>query len=141
VRTMSTGSMPSSSPTGLVVLEERSSVEPGREVSTVEARVPDDLPLFRGHFDGDPILPGVAQLEILLEAVESRWPDLGSLEEVPRLKHSSPVRPGQVLHITVTRKTKPELASEVSFRIARREHDEVCTTGIFRFALADCEAS
>lgn len=65
-----------------------------REVWAIAVYVPADLVYFRGHFEGDPVLPGVAQLAALaLPEVARAWPDLTSLRRVTRLKFKRPIRP------------------------------------------------
>ena len=62
--------------------------------------VPRDLLYFRGHFDGDPILPAVVQLDgLVLQQIERIWPELGSPRQVLRLKFKRPVRPGERLEL------------------------------------------
>lgn len=51
-----------------------------------------DSPFFAGHFPGHPILPGIAQLSLVSEALGGV-----SIAEIPSLRLRSPVRPGDVL--------------------------------------------
>ncbi len=52
-----------------------------------------DHPAFEGHFAGNPILPGVALLSLVAQAVGAR--DLA--HAVPQAKFLAPVRPGTSL--------------------------------------------
>jgi len=81
-------------------LEERSSAGGGTDVRVLSFRVPPDLPYFRGHFDGDPILPAVVQLDgLVLRQIERIWPELGAPRQALRLKFKRPVRPGERLEL------------------------------------------
>jgi 3-hydroxymyristoyl/3-hydroxydecanoyl-(acyl carrier protein) dehydratase len=62
--------------------------------------VPPDLLYFRGHFDGEPILPAVVQLDgLVLRQIERIWPELGAPRQVLRLKFKRPVKPGERLEL------------------------------------------
>jgi 3-hydroxymyristoyl/3-hydroxydecanoyl-(acyl carrier protein) dehydratase len=54
---------------------------------------------FDGHFPGDPILPGVAQLALLLEALRERVGPDAYLAAIPSLRFRSVVRPGAELDL------------------------------------------
>ncbi len=40
---------------------------------TADIHVPPDSPWFCGHFPGEPILPGVAQLGMVIDAIRQAW--------------------------------------------------------------------
>ena len=65
-------------------------------------RVDEACPLFRGHFPGRPVLPGVAQIGIVvgLGAVAG-WSPL-SVAALRRLKFLGPVEPGVQLAFEIT---------------------------------------
>jgi hypothetical protein len=66
--------------------------------------VPVDLACFAGHFPGNPVLPGVVQLDALVaRQVERLWPDAGALRVVKRLKFTSVIRPGDRLAVLLQR--------------------------------------
>ena len=54
--------------------------------------IPADSPFFAGHFPGHPILPGVAHLALIAEALGGV-----SILEIPSLRLRSPVHPGDAL--------------------------------------------
>lgn len=67
------------------------------------------LDLFSGHFPGNPILPGIFQIEMVKYAVEKAL-DTGGLfiNSVKKTKFSSLIHPGKtvMLDITVNREEK-----------------------------------
>ncbi len=82
-----------------------------------------DLPWFRGHFEGAPVLAGVVQLELIVVAQLRRvWPELGAVLRVTRLKFRKPIRPEQTLVLELTRD-----GASVSFALSRG--DQVCSSG------------
>lgn len=58
--------------------------------------IPEDSPFFAGHFPGQPILPGIAHLALVAQALGNP-----PLAEVKTLKLRKPVGPGDVLELTV----------------------------------------
>ncbi len=65
-------------------------------------QVEPDSPCFRGHFEGRPILPGIAQLGLVLSVLEAHGQKRG-LRGVRSLKLRRLVQPGEVLHVRVER--------------------------------------
>jgi acyl-coenzyme A synthetase/AMP-(fatty) acid ligase len=79
-----------------------------------DARVPRDLEYFRGHFEGEPILAGVVQLDILvLRQVAAMWPELTNLRRVTRLRFVRPIRPGDDLELSLTRPAPARVHFEI----------------------------
>lgn len=77
----------------------------GNDVRTLGVTVPPDLGWFRGHFDGQPVLPGVVQLErIVVRQARRLWPDLGTPRRVLRLKFKRLIRPGTRLDVVLSRR-------------------------------------
>lgn len=97
----------------------------------IDLRVPEDLFYFQGHFDGDPVLPGVVQIDEVLTQVERVWPELGRLERARRVKFIRIIRPGTKLLLTLTRRADP---AQVAFRIDSA--GEACSSGILVFTSA-----
>jgi acyl-coenzyme A synthetase/AMP-(fatty) acid ligase len=71
----------------------------------IRIRVPENCGYFRGHFDGLPILPGVVQLsEFALREARQRFPGLGPLSRVSRVKFKRLVAPNDELELALEAK-------------------------------------
>jgi 3-hydroxyacyl-[acyl-carrier-protein] dehydratase len=97
---------------------------------SVSIRIPVDHPAFAGHFPGDPLLPGVALLAEVLEAVLD-VPALATLVgPAPRIgaaKFLAPVRPGAALVLQLD-------AGARGVRFEVREGERVAASGSFEGA-------
>jgi 3-hydroxyacyl-[acyl-carrier-protein] dehydratase len=94
--------------------DDRPSSEAGPEGGGVLVRIDEESPFFDGHFPGDPILPGVGLLGLVLEAVEGfeqRPITLAGLRDF-RLRHV--VRPGDAIEVQLARTSRP---GEVRFAV------------------------
>lgn len=101
----------------------------GADTARFRYHVPADSPYFDGHFVGDPILPGVAQIsDIVVDRVEALWPELGAPVEIPRMKFSLPIRPGDDLDVTLTHRT-----GEESVRFSITVKGEPASAGQLRY--------
>ena len=84
--------------------------------------IPPDSPFFTGHFPGQPILPGIAHLALVAQALGGV-----SITEIPSLRLRSPVRPGDVLTLKVDGPTE-----EGSVRFEVRREGDVASSGSLR---------
>ncbi|WAS98104.1 AMP-binding protein [Nannocystis punicea] len=101
--------------------------EGGAAVHEVEVGVPADLAYFRGHFEGMPVLPGVAQLTALVvPQVAALRPELGPLRRAARLKFTRPIAPGDALVLRLEVR-----GTNVRFSLARA--GEVVTAGALEY--------
>ncbi len=57
---------------------------------------------FSGHFPGDPILPGIAQLKLVADLISEAENRTLCLKRLGRIKFRKIVRPGESLNICVT---------------------------------------
>jgi 3-hydroxymyristoyl/3-hydroxydecanoyl-(acyl carrier protein) dehydratase len=69
---------------------------------------------FTGHFEGQPILPGVAHLVIVRHALRAMDGAAATLRALPSVRFRHPVRPGDVLDVSVTR---PDAVGECRFEV------------------------
>ncbi len=98
-------------------------------------RIPVDHPAFPGHFPGQPLLPGVALLAEVIEAVLADAALARRLGPVPRLanvKFLAPVRPGADIAIELD-------ATGRGLRFALRDRsqgDRLAASGHFEEAAA-----
>lgn len=99
----------------------------GGERRTVRVRVPQELRYLEGHFPGNPIVPGVAQLvPLAYREARAAWPDLGAPTGIKRLKFLEALRPGDELALELLREP-----AKVRFEI--RRGPTLCTHGVLTF--------
>ena len=72
-----------------------------------------ELGWFKGHFDAQPILPGVAQLE-LVTRFASQFAGPAALKEVVQMKFTTPMTPGDTVRLTLA-SLDPEFSANVKF--------------------------
>lgn len=75
-----------------------------RDDGDYDAEIPHELVFFRGHFESFTLLPGAVLVErVVWPAVQARYPEIGVLRGLRRLRFRRPVLPGQRLTIRCTR--------------------------------------
>jgi 3-hydroxyacyl-[acyl-carrier-protein] dehydratase len=90
-----------------------------------EAGVAPEHRCFAGHFEGHPILPAIAQLSLVSEALALAINGPVSIRSIDVLRLKAPVRPGEHLEI--------RLASiEGPVRFELRRGDDVVSQGTLR---------
>jgi 3-hydroxyacyl-[acyl-carrier-protein] dehydratase len=92
------------------------------------AHVPTGSPWFSGHFPGAPILPGVALIHIVEQAIEKEAQEKGQkiqLDALKRVRFTQPVRPGETLSLHITSENTGE-KTLFSFKVDNKEN-VVCT--------------
>ena len=95
------------------------------------ADVPADSPWFLGHFPGEPILPGIAIVYIVGQAIIQDTLKRGEqvqLKALKKVRFTQPVRPEETLLVSITSEEKGE---EVlfSFKVAS-QGNIVCSGSI-----------
>ena len=87
---------------------------------------------FSGHFPDNPILPGIAQLDMVVECIAAAREDTVSMTGLSRIKFRKIVRPGEPLDIHAT---CDNMKDQYAFQIT--SGDENVCSGIMRFAKKD----
>ena len=93
------------------------------------ADVPADSPWFSGHFSGEPILPGVALVNIVKEAIGQEAQKKGEqfqFHALKRVKFTQPVRPGEKLSVNITGEEK---GGEVLFHFKVACNENIVSSG------------
>lgn len=80
-------------------------------------------PWFAGHFPDDPILPGIAQIDMVTETIGKVLHREVTLQSITRIKFKKIIRPGDILDIHAQAGKKE---NHYSFRITSKEQ-EVCS--------------
>ena len=85
--------------------------------------VDDGSPWFFGHFPDDPILPGIAQLNMVAEVVGLSRQEKLCIRRLSRVKFKKIVRPGELLEIHAS---AADTTNIYTFRITSKDQD-VCS--------------
>jgi 3-hydroxymyristoyl/3-hydroxydecanoyl-(acyl carrier protein) dehydratase len=96
--------------------------------------VPADLRYFEGHFEGRPMLPGIAQLVgIAHQRGREVFGDLGRERRMARVKFEAVIHPGDALDVVLERSVGlREGETQVRFEIAR--DGARCASGVIVYA-------
>jgi 3-hydroxymyristoyl/3-hydroxydecanoyl-(acyl carrier protein) dehydratase len=98
---------------------------------TLTVTVPAGSGCFDGHFEGAPILPGIAHFALVLDACAARFGVPCELTGVGDVRWRRPIRPGDALAITIS----GEL-SDPSLRFSIRSGAEIASSGSVMVAAA-----
>ena len=103
--------------------------------------VPADAFFLRGHFPGDPIVPGVILMEILAQSVcvllrdRLRTGQLPVYTGMDRVRFRRPVRPGETVETRC--RIKRSMASFYFAEGTVSVGGQLCASGTFSFALTE----
>jgi 3-hydroxymyristoyl/3-hydroxydecanoyl-(acyl carrier protein) dehydratase len=97
--------------------------EKNPEEIQAEVSISENSPWFTGHFPEEPILPGIAQIQIVLDTVKKAFDKQVNLLTVNRVRFKQKVRPGDLVGVIVAKKEKGGYA----FRIV--SNDEIVASG------------
>lgn len=99
------------------------SIEQTNDAVRAQVTTDPQSPWFSGHFPGDPILPGIAQLQMVTNVIaQARNKDL-RLVDLTRIKFKKLIRPGDILDIHALAASKE---NTYTFRISSKQED-VCS--------------
>ncbi|KQC09842.1 MAG: hypothetical protein APR62_13135 [Smithella sp. SDB] len=91
--------------------------------------VPADSPWFSGHFPGEPILPGVALVAAVKQAILEEALKKGmqlQLHSLRRVRFMQPVRPGDKLSISIN---SEDVGDDVSFSFKIMKKENIVSSG------------
>jgi len=83
-----------------------------------DIQVPPDSPWFLGHFPGEPVLPGIAQLGMVLDAINQSSNQNMRISSVSRVRFKQIIRPNDQLKIIAA--PQKDHAESYVFRIMVR---------------------
>ena len=86
------------------------------EHMTRQVSVPADSIWYQGHFPGDPLLPGIAQLDLVLETIRREQEKPVRLTGLKRIRFKRIIRPDEPIDITVD--PVPEKPGTYRFHLA-----------------------
>ncbi|MRR18021.1 MAG: hypothetical protein EG826_16355 [Deltaproteobacteria bacterium] len=100
------------------------------EPNALEAlvRVPPDCIWFTGHFPGEPILPGIAMIHTVYEAIlklVGQDAESINLSALKRVRFTGPIRPGEAFLLNLTREEEAQ-AMLFSFKVTH-ENKVICS--------------
>ena len=78
--------------------------KPSSDKIILDAEVLPDSPWFSGHFPGEPILPGIAQIEMALDAIKHLTQKDLKISSIKRVRFKQIIRPRDKLKIIATSK-------------------------------------
>lgn len=119
------------------------SCEPGQHI-VAELDVDPELPLFKGHFPGKPVLPGVIQMEALAQAAccclmaDPKYAgSIGLFAGIDKAKFRRQVKPGDTVRLeaTVTKAARLMCVAEVKAYVG----DEVCAQAVQKYVIDRAE--
>lgn len=86
----------------------------------IDFTVDENLPCFKGHFPGFPVLPGIVQLDWAVQIANERFGFSETPREVLKLKFKSVIIPPKEVKLTLSRISPHEVHFE--FTSARQQH-------------------
>ena len=88
---------------------------PAADEVVAEVRAGADSPWFSGHFEGNPILPGIAQLEMVLDTIQAFGHTPFRVSGIHKVRFKQMIRPDDTLKIHV--RLKDRSPALYSFRV------------------------
>ena len=85
-------------------------------------------PFFEGHFEGTPILPGVAHIAIVLAVCDAQRLGLGRLCGLRNIRFSCPIRPEDDISVNLDKDQ-----DSMTLRFEIRADNHTASTGLLLF--------
>lgn len=95
--------------------------------------IPGDSLWFQGHFPDDPLLPGIAQLHLVMETIQSALGEKRRLTALKRVRFKRVIRPEETMAITV----EPLADNPGTFRFHVTVADENACSGLMTTGASD----
>ena len=95
-----------------------------------DIRIPSDSPWFKGHFPNNPVLPGIAQLEMVFNLIRQTLGHPIRLAAVNHVRFKQMILPADELRVVVSPKEAQH--GRYTFRILKT--DELVTSGVITIA-------
>ncbi len=99
---------------------------------SADVHIPAESPWFCGHFPGNPILPGIAQLYMIFDLIQRSLNKHLTLTEVSRIRFKQMIMPDD--RLTVSASPRPGREGSYAFRIIKQ--DELICNGVITVAEA-----
>ena len=93
---------------------------------SADIQVPAESPWFCGHFPEEPILPGIAQLGMVFDAIRQLSDQNLKISNVSRVRFKQIIRPGDRLKITAA----PQKGRDETFSFRIMVAGEVACSGV-----------
>ena len=93
---------------------------------SADIQVPPDSPWFCGHFPGEPILPGIAQLGMVYYAINRSGDQNLEISNISRVRFKQIIRPNDRLNIT----TRPQKDRDKSYSFRIMVAGKVACSGV-----------
>jgi len=97
---------------------------------SAEIQIPPESPWFCGHFPGEPILPGIAQLGMVFDVVRRLSDREWKISGISRVRFKQLIRPGDRLTVTA----EPQKGREETFSFRVMVDREVACRGMMKLA-------
>lgn len=95
---------------------------------SADIQVPPDSPWFCGHFPGEPILPGIAQLGMVYDAINQSVDQNLDISNISRVRFKQIIRPNDPIKIIAT--PQEGISKSYSFRIMVAS--EIACSGVIK---------
>ncbi|MCK9204876.1 MAG: hypothetical protein M0P58_10655 [Bacteroidales bacterium] len=99
----------------------------------LETRLEPDHPIFKGHFPGNPVVPGVCQVQMITETLQSVMGKDYTLKEADNIKFLSMINPVEMRSVIIDMAVKelPEKKLNVSATLSGSDQVFLKFKGIY----------